>query len=176
MKNPKVQNSEAQENRDGAKEFNKKELGICVLAILLIFIILSAFITFLSFRHWTRTPPTIEIMVAELRQGDDNISNGCLFVLTKGAGNRVNMEDYIIRVCKEGEMPVSLKWPEDGNITYDVTGPPPDEWWEETESIGFDAPPELQAQNIIDGDIIEVWIVYLKTGEVVFREEFVYRD
>jgi FlaG/FlaF family flagellin (archaellin) len=61
--------------------------------------------------------PRVEAINAKLRQGDGNISNGCLFVLTKGAGNGVYMEDHIIKVCKKGEMPVSLKWPEDGNTT-----------------------------------------------------------
>jgi hypothetical protein len=50
------------------------------------------------------------------------------------------------------------------------------EWWDSSEKIGFDAPPELKAQGIVDGDIIEVYIVNIRTGDVVFKGEFVYRD
>jgi hypothetical protein len=118
-----------------------------------------------------------EIIIAELKQGDGNISSGCLFVLTKGPGERVNLENYHVKVCKKGHYPVIFKWPEDYNtssiIYRDFIDP---KWWDATARIGFDAPPELQIQNIVDGDIIEVSIININTGAEVYFGSFTYRD
>ena len=120
----------------------------------------------------------VETIVADLNQGDGNMTSGCLFTLRKGSGESVLIEDYRFRVWERGRTSVYLEWPSDGNNTasgIDSSIKNDDElWWDQTEIIGFDAPTGLT--GIEDGDRIEVEIINMAYGEVVFSSSFTYRD
>ncbi|MCK5560367.1 MAG: hypothetical protein KAJ51_07220 [Thermoplasmata archaeon] len=161
-----------------SQQLSKSEkFCLIILIIIIIFFVIFTY-TWIPTDHPTR-PPQLESIVAELEQGDGNMSSGCLFVLIKGKGSSVNIEDYYIKVNKKGQMPITLKWPEDGNITHYSTSSyivDEYEWWDFYEVMGFDAPPQLRKQNITDGEIIEVKIVHIETNTLVFKDEFIYQD
>jgi flagellin-like protein len=115
-------------------------------------------------------------IVASLEQGDGNMTSGCLFILTKGSGERVRIDEYRIRISEKGKSPITLEWPEDGNSSYSLGDEHPNdsEFWDATERIGFDAPPHLT--DIEVGEIVEVSLVHLKTNKVVFSSSFTYHD
>ena len=116
-------------------------------------------------------------LVATLDQGDGNMDSGCLFVIQKGSGDSVRIENYRFKVSKEGYNPVTLRWPQDGNMTFSIDSglkSNDDEWWDATERVGFDAPPGLT--GVYDGDRVEVDIINLQSGDVVYSSSFTYRD
>ncbi|MCK5559773.1 MAG: hypothetical protein KAJ51_04245 [Thermoplasmata archaeon] len=151
------------------------KVALVFLVILVIFFSIYVYNFLLPVR--IEPPATIENIIAEVHQGDSNMTSGCLFTITKGSGKGVEFEDIEIKVSKKGEVPITLRWRDDGNFSYDLNLCGTDnEIWTAAETMGFDAPPELQAQNIVDGDTIEVSIVKVSTGNIVFQGEFVYHD
>jgi hypothetical protein len=115
---------------------------------------------------------------AKLNQGNGNATSGVLFEIKKGSGESVEIADYIFKVCEKGGPLHTLKWPEDGNTTaYSLDSglkANDGDWWDQTEIIGFDAPPGLT--GVIDGDLIEVRIIHINTGNIVYSESFTHRD
>jgi flagellin-like protein len=47
--------------------------------------------------------------VAILEQGDGNMTSGCLFILTKGSGDKVRIDEYQIKISEEGKSPITLE-------------------------------------------------------------------
>jgi hypothetical protein len=71
---------------------------------------------------------------------------------------------------------VTLRWSQDGNNSYPLdTGLRPNDgdYWDSTEIMGFDAPSALV---INDGDKIQVYIVNIKTDDVVWIGHFTYTE
>lgn len=113
-------------------------------------------------------------IVADLSQGEGNLTSGCLFELIKGSGDGVEIKDFTIKVGKEGGASISLKWPEDGNISYSIDSQQridDEKWWDAAETMGFDAP--LGLTGINNRDSIEIKIVY-KNDDIVFTKTFMY--
>jgi hypothetical protein len=126
-------------------------------------------------------PRATEKLIASLDQGDGNMDEGVLFVLQKGSGSSVKISDYRFKVGEKGDTLFTYKWPNDGNTTaYSIDSglkSNDGEWWDATERMGFDATDEMKLHSdIIDGDVIEVSIINLDTGDVVYCDEFTYRD
>ncbi|MCK5562137.1 MAG: hypothetical protein KAJ51_16175 [Thermoplasmata archaeon] len=118
-----------------------------------------------------------EVMVADVRQGEGNLTEGSFVTLTKGSGEGVKIADYTIRVGKEGRTLIPLRWPADGNSSYSIDSQQrldDDKWWDAAETMGFDAPAGLW--NIVDGDTIEVKIKNEVSGDIVFSGSFTYRE
>ncbi len=152
---------------------------IAVILMVAITVVLAGVLYAWVWSLWDHDNGNVEAILATLDQGDGNMTSGCLFTLTKGSGSSVRIRDYTIRVGAEGKSLIALRWPEDGNSSYSIdTKLTPDdgEWWEATERMGFDAPPGLKAQDITDGNTIEVKIKNERTGNVVYTGKFTYRD
>ena len=93
-------------------------------------------------------------------------------------GPEIEINKYYFEVGKENQSPLTLRWPEDGNLTsYDInSGLKPDDgdYWGHFEKIGFDISSAFENLNIIDGDIIIVKLVDDETESVLCQDEFRY--
>jgi hypothetical protein len=120
----------------------------------------------------------VDVITAKLEQGPGNMDSGCLFTLTKMSGEPTRVHDYRFHVSGENGVPVTLKWPEDANMTISIIDSDLKEnderWWDTGELIGFDAPPGLT--GIEDGDKIIVEILNIENASIVFSSSFTYRS
>jgi hypothetical protein len=168
---------------DQSQDEVRNALKITIIAVIIVILIVSISICYLWIKYIEEIDhesiTTGRGLDYTLDQGWGNMTSGVLIVLQKGSGS-VEIDDIRIKVAKKGEAQLTLKWPEDGNTTdYSIDSElrkDDDKWWDTTERIVFDASPELQAQNIVDGDTIEVEIINIETEEVVFSSSFTYRD
>ncbi|MCK5560109.1 MAG: type IV pilin [Thermoplasmata archaeon] len=152
---------------------------IAVILMVAITVVLAGVLYVWVWSLWDHDNENVETIIATLDQGDGNMTSGCLFTLSKGSGSSVEIRDYTILVGKAGQSPIALRWPEDGNSTYTIDiGLYGDDglWWDAAETMGFDAPAGLKAQDITDGDTIEVIIKNEKTETIVYTGSFNYRD
>jgi hypothetical protein len=119
-----------------------------------------------------------ESFVGALKQGDGNMTSGCLFEIYKLSGEPIRINNYRFKVSGVTGQPITLQWPDDGNTTaYTIDsgmGGSDSDCWNPVETIGFDAPPGLT--GIEDGDKIEVLVLNREYGEVVFSDSFIYQD
>jgi flagellin-like protein len=149
---------------------------IAVILMVAITVVLAG-VLYVWVTSLSTTEDEVELIVATLEQGDGNMTTGVLFVLTKGSGESVEIKDYRIRIGEEGKSPITLKWPDDGSSEYNLDSglkTNDGDWWDATERMGFEAPSTLT--GIGDGDKIEVSIINLGTGDVVFTSTFTYRE
>lgn len=167
--------------QQGPKKSDSKLILIIVAVLIIVIIIPIILAGVLYFWVTSLSSPEdtyLETIVADLNQGDGNMDSGCLFTLQKGSGEPVLIEDYWFKVGERGRTSVLLEWPRDGNNTasnIDSSIKTDDElWWDQTEIIGFDAPTRLT--GIEDGDRIEVEIINMAHGDVVFSSSFTYND
>jgi hypothetical protein len=157
----------------------KKKWVDKLIAIILTIIIIYGTYIWVTNMH---IPPeeSEENIIATLNQGDGNMTSGCLFTITNNDTESYQISVYRIRIGKKGDAQVYLKWPNDGNTTaYNIDSSLKSndgEWWDSGETIGFDVSPELKKQNIFDGDTIEVEILNINMGDVVYKGEFIYHD
>jgi hypothetical protein len=165
----------------GPKKSDSKLILVIVAVVIIVIIIPIILAGVLYFWVTSLSSPEeywAETIVADLNRGDGNMDSGCLFTLQKGSGESVEISLYRFRVREQGWTSVTLKWPEDGNNTassIDSSMKTNDElWWDRTEIIGFDAPSGLT--GIEDGDRIEVEIINMAHGDVVFSSSFTYWD
>jgi flagellin-like protein len=150
---------------------------IAVILMVAITVVLAG-VLYVWVTSLSTTEDKVENIVATLDQGDGNMTSGVLFVIQKGSGDSVKIADYRFKVGKEGGSLLTLKWPDDGATgDYNIdSGLRADDglWWDATERVGFPAPSGLG--NIDDGDTIEVSIINLDSGDVVYTSTFVYRE
>jgi flagellin-like protein len=122
------------------------------------------------------TSTDLETLTASVRQGPGNSTEGCFVLIEKGSGQGVKHQNYVVRIGRTSGNLVTLRWSQDGNNSYPLdTGLRPNDgdYWDSTEIMGFDAPSALV---INDGDKIQVYIVNIKTDDVVWIGHFTYTE
>jgi flagellin-like protein len=156
---------------------NKGVSPIVAIILMVAITVVLASVLYLWIENLIEEPNPPESIHAELEQGDGNLTEGCLFTLTKGSGDSVKIKDYTIRVGKEGRSLIPLRWPKDGNSSYTIDSgmkSNDEDFWDATETMGFDAPSWLT--GIHNGDSIEVIIKNEATGDIVFKRTFIYNE
>ncbi len=149
---------------------------IAVILMVAITVVLAG-VLYVWVTSLSSTEDTVENIVAQIGQGEGNLTEGSFVIVTKGSGEGVKIADYTIRVGKEGRTLIPLRWPADGNSSYSIDSQQrldDDKWWDAAETMGFDAPAGLW--NIVDGDTIEVKIKNEVSGDIVFSGSFTYRE
>jgi len=164
----------------GPKKFTAKHAWIVFGVIFVVIIIPMGFIALFSL--WLEdisysSEQWDESIDAELRQGDGNLESGCLFTLKKVDEGSVWIYDYSFKIGEEDGIKYTLIWSTQGNKTasnIDSGLIQSDElWWDEDETLGFDAPSGLTGLEY--GDRIQVQIVNRRYDEIVFEDEFFYK-
>ena len=148
---------------------SKKE-KICVGTFLIVVFCILSYILYVCAMSITVPNITVESFDVTLNQGEGNLISGCLFTITNDDSKSFQIEEYWIQAGIDVNF-VTLDWPEDGNQSYNVGAS-----WDPGETIGFDAPPELQSMKIVDGDEIYVIIHHLETDDLVFSRSIVYKE
>jgi flagellin-like protein len=118
----------------------------------------------------------LETLSATVKQGPGNLTSGCLILIEKGSGESVKHQNYIFRVGKKDGNLITLRWSQDGNISYPLDSGQrtnDGDWWDTKEIMGFDGPAGLE---VGEGDVVEVHIVNLETGSVVYFDSFIYKN
>lgn len=162
--------------RELIREDDKAVSPVIAVILMVAITVVLAGVLYVWVTSLSTTEDTVETITGTLKQGGGNATEGVFFTLNKGSGKGVEIADYTFRVGEKGKTLIVLKWPADGNSTYSIDSgqkPEDDKWWDAAETVGFDAPTQLE--NIGDGSEIEVKIKNEETGQIVFSNTFTYR-
>jgi flagellin-like protein len=170
--------------RDSIRKDEKAVSPVIAVILMVAITVVLAGVLYVWVTSLSSTEDTVENIVATLDQGDGNVSAGVLFTIQKGSGDSIQISDYRFKVGKEGGTLYTLRWPNDGNTTaFNIDSQlktNDGDWWDATERVGFDSPSALrtlwQNKQLNDGDSIEVSIINLDSGDVVYTNTFTYRD
>ena len=125
----------------------------------------------------------VETLQATVIQGSDsNVTQGDLIVLSKGSGQSVDPEDYLVKYGIEGETLYTLKMEDDidsGNFTFDSgQGGQDANRWDVGEVVGYEWS-SLDAtfrSGIEDQDRVIVKIINRETLKEVWSGSFLYQE